>query len=123
MFFTRLPDDSDFERVNMKFTKLIGAALAVGVVVLAVSACQKKEETPGPAESMGKQIDSAVKNAGDQAAVAADKAQDKASEAGQKLDQAMSNAKDEAKDLTQKAGEKIEAAGQQIQDAAKDAKK
>lgn len=107
----------------MKFAKLMGAALAVGAVALVVSACQKKEETPGPAETMGKQIDSAVKNAGDQAAVAADKAQDKASEAGQKLDQAMSKAKDEAKDLTQKAGEKIEAAGQQIQDAAKDAKK
>lgn len=100
----------------MKLIKVIGAALAFGAVALAVSACQKKEETPGPAETMGKQIDSAVKDAGD-------KAQDKASEAGQKLDQAITNAKDEAKDLAQKAGEKIETAGQKIQDAATDAKK
>lgn len=107
----------------MKLIKLLGAAMAVGAVALAVSACQKKEETPGPAETMGKQIDGAVKNAGDQAAVAADKAQDKANEAGQKLDQAVDKAKIEAKDLAQKAGEKLEAAGQKIQDAAKYDKK
>ncbi len=111
----------------MKFAKLMSAVLAIGAVALAVSACQKKEDAPGPAETMGKQIDSAVKNAGDQANVAADKAQEKvqgtASEAGQKLDQAVANAKDEAKNLAQKAGEKIEAAGQKIQDAAQDAKK
>jgi len=89
----------------MKLIKLVGAALAMGAVALVVSACQKKDETPGPAESMGKQIDSAVKTAGDQAADAADKA------------------KVEAKELAEKAGEKLQTAGQKIQDAAQDAKK
>jgi hypothetical protein len=107
----------------MKLIKVIGTALALGAVGLTISACQKKEETPGPAETMGKQIDSAVKNAGDQAAVVADKAQEKATEAGQKLDKAVGDMKDGAKDLTQKAGEKMEAAGQKIQDSAKEAQK
>ncbi len=107
----------------MKFIKVIGAALAIGAVGLAISACQKKEETPGPAEAMGKQIDSAVKNAGDQAAVMAGKAQEKASEAGQKIDQAVGDMQAGAKDLTQKAGEKMEAAGQKIQDSAKESQK
>ncbi|WP_034302826.1 hypothetical protein [Herbaspirillum sp. RV1423] len=107
----------------MRLTKLIGATVAIGAVVLMVSACQKKEETPGPAESMGKQIDSVVKNAGEQAAAAADKAQEKTTEAGQKIDKAMDDMKEGAKDLTQKAGEKMEAAGQKIQGAAKETQK
>jgi len=103
----------------MTSRKTIAAILAVSALAFVVSACQKKEEAAGPAESAGKQIDSAVQNAGAQADSTADKAKEKLDEAGKKIDQAVDSAKDGAKDLTQKAGEKIESAGQAIQDAAK----
>jgi hypothetical protein len=58
----------------MKFPKHAGTALAMGALILALSACQKE----GPAEHAGKEIDKAVDKAGQQIEKAGEKIQDAA---------------------------------------------
>ena len=60
-----------------KFRKSIAVGLAMGVVILGLSACGKKE---GPMERAGKEVDKAVESA------------------GQKLEKAGQNIQDAAKD-------------------------
>ncbi|TFV89356.1 hypothetical protein E4K72_21545 [Oxalobacteraceae bacterium OM1] len=63
---------------------LLGAC----ALLLALTACQKKEEAaggPGPAEQAGKQIDQAASKAGDELSKLGEKAGEKMQEAGKKL--------------------------------------
>ena len=59
----------------MELKKYTAAALAVGVIMLALLGCQKHE---GPAESAGKEIDKATQKVGEQIEKAGDKIQDTA---------------------------------------------
>jgi len=54
------------------------AGLAIGILILGLSACEKKE---GPAERAGKEIDKSIENAGKQLEKAGDKIQDAAKDA------------------------------------------
>ncbi len=59
----------------MKFGKTVSAALIMGVLLVSLSACQKKE---GPAERAGKDIDQATQKAGQQIQKAGENIQDAA---------------------------------------------
>jgi hypothetical protein len=61
-----------------KLLNSIGAALAIGALLAALSACEKKE---GPAERAGKEVDKALENAGKQVEKAGQKIQDTAKDA------------------------------------------
>lgn len=78
------------------FQRYLFVALAS---LLLVAACNKPE--PGVGERVGKQVDNAVKEAGD------------------KLDQAQKQADGAMKDAMQKTGETLETAGEKLQDGAK----
>ena len=54
------------------------AGLALSVLIVGLSACEKKE---GPAERAGKQVDKAVESAGQQIEKAGQKIQDEAKDA------------------------------------------
>ena len=54
------------------------AGLAMSILIVGLSACEKKE---GPAERAGKQIDKAVESAGQQVEKAGQKIQDEAKDA------------------------------------------
>jgi hypothetical protein len=65
----------------MRMTKIRGsvcAVVALSVLVLGLSACEKKE---GPMERAGKQVDKAVDSAGQQVEKAGQKIQDAAKDA------------------------------------------
>lgn len=57
----------------LKLSKTVGAALAMGVFLTALSGCQKPE---GPMERAGKDVDNAVAKAGQQIEKAGDKIED-----------------------------------------------
>lgn len=59
----------------MKPHKTLGAAVIVGSLLLALSACQKEE---GPVEKAGKEIDQAAEAVGEQMEKAGDSIQDAA---------------------------------------------
>lgn len=59
----------------LKYRKAIGAALATGAMLAALSACQQQE---GPAERAGKQADKAVEKVGQQIEKAGESIQDAA---------------------------------------------
>ena len=59
----------------MKFEKYVATTFAMGILVAALSGCQKQE---GPAERAGKQIDNAVDKTGQQIEKAGDKIEDAA---------------------------------------------
>lgn len=59
----------------IKFREAVIAAMAMGVMLVALPACQKQE---GPAERAGKQADKAVENVGKQIEKAGDAIQDTA---------------------------------------------
>ena len=54
------------------------AGLAISILILGLSACEKKE---GPAERAGKEIDKSIESAGKQLEKAGDKIQDAAKDA------------------------------------------
>jgi hypothetical protein len=60
----------------MKFGKHVTAAFAMGILVAALSGCEK-----GPAEKAGEQIDKAVDKTGQQIDKAGDKIEDAAKDA------------------------------------------
>lgn len=62
----------------MKYGKNVAVVLAVGVLVAALSGCQKQE---GPAERAGKALDKAVEDTGKQIEKAGEKIQDAAKDA------------------------------------------
>ena len=66
----------------MKIGETVSAALVMGVLVAALSGCQKEE---GPAERAGKQVDKAVEKAGQQIEKAGERIQDAAK--GEKKDE------------------------------------
>ncbi len=59
----------------MKIGETVSAALVMGVLVAALSGCQKQE---GPAEHAGKEVDKAVEKAGQQIEKAGESIQDAA---------------------------------------------
>ncbi len=59
----------------MKLDKTVSAALAISVMLVALSGCQKKE---GPAEQAGKQVDQATAQVGEQIEKTGDAIQDAA---------------------------------------------
>ena len=61
-----------------KIRSSICAGLAISVLVMGLSACEKKE---GPAERAGKQVDKAVEKAGEQIEKAGQNIQDAAKDA------------------------------------------
>lgn len=69
--------------------------LAVAVLLAGLAACDK--ETPGPAESAGKNIDRSMDQAGDKIEAAADKVGDKMSEQSAKAGVAIADAEITAK--------------------------
>jgi hypothetical protein len=62
----------------MKFDKYVATTFAMGILVAALSGCQKQE---GPAEHAGKEIDKAVEKTGQQIEKAGDKIEDAAKDA------------------------------------------
>jgi len=62
----------------MKIGRNVAVVFAAGVLVAALSGCQKEE---GPAERAGKAMDNAVDNAGKQIEKAGEKIQDAAKDA------------------------------------------
>ena len=64
-----------------KLGKSLMVAVAISVLIVGLSCCQKKE---GPVESAGKQIDKAVEKAGQQIEKAGDKIEDTAKDANRK---------------------------------------
>ncbi len=66
----------------MKFGGTVSAALVTGVLIAALSGCQKQE---GPAEHAGKQVDKAMEKAGQQIEKVGESIQDAAK--GEKKDQ------------------------------------
>jgi hypothetical protein len=56
----------------------VGACLAMGILIVGLSACEKKE---GPAERAGKEIDKAVEKAGQNIEKAGQQIQDAAKDA------------------------------------------
>ena len=62
----------------MKTRDAFCASLAMSILIVGLSACEKKE---GPAERAGKQIDKAVESAGQQIEKAGQKIQDEAKDA------------------------------------------
>ena len=65
----------------MKFGKSVSTALILGVLVAALSGCQKKE---GPAEQAGKVVDQTVEKVGQQVEKAGESIQDAAKGDGKK---------------------------------------
>lgn len=61
-----------------KFRNGLGASLAISILVLGLSACEKKE---GPAERAGKRVDNAVQDAGKQIEKAGENIQNAAKDA------------------------------------------
>ena len=61
-----------------KIGNTICAGLAMGILIVGLSACQKKE---GPAERAGKEVDKAVESTGQQLEKAGQKIQDAATDA------------------------------------------
>jgi len=61
-----------------KIRNSVTAALAMGVMILGLSACEKKE---GPAERAGKEVDKAVESAGQKLEKAGQQIQDAARDA------------------------------------------
>lgn len=62
----------------MKIRTSISAAMVMGILIVGLSACQKKE---GPAERAGKEVDKAVESAGQQLEKAGQQIQDAAKDA------------------------------------------
>ncbi len=59
----------------MKFEKYVATTFAMGILVAALSGCQKQE---GPEEHAGKEVDKAVEKTGQQIEKAGDKIEDAA---------------------------------------------
>ena len=72
----------------MKLKSLMGSAMAMSALVLALSACQKQE---GPAEKAGKEIDQASEKAAEQLNRATDKLGQELEKAGEKIQDATRN--------------------------------
>ena len=60
---------------NMKIVNGVSTALIVGMLLVALSACQEKE---GPVEKAGKEVDQAAQQAGEKIEEAGEKIQDAA---------------------------------------------
>lgn len=100
----------------MKPANVFYAALAVAIVVAALSACQKQADpVAGPAEQAGRKLDQVTHQAGAELTQAA-------RETNQKLSDAARETSDKINDATEEAGRKIERAGEKIQESAREAR-
>ncbi|HJV88301.1 MAG TPA: hypothetical protein VJ698_22725 [Noviherbaspirillum sp.] len=82
-------------------TKSAATWIAVGVLIAALAACQKKEaasEAKGPAEKAGQQIDQAAARAGTELNKAAEKAGETMQQLGQKLENKAEQAQNSKQD-------------------------
>src|SRR5471032_3073377 len=108
----------------MKASKNLMALCAAGMMVVALAACQKKEDVsaPGPAEQAGQKIDAAAAQANSDIKDAAAKADaavsQAASDTGAKIDQVTADANKKMNEAADAVGQKVEKAGEKIQDAA-----
>jgi hypothetical protein len=98
----------------MKPANLFYAALAVAIVVAALSGCQRKQE-PGPAEQAGRKLDQVTQKAGVELTQAAKETNAKLAEAAKETSAKLNEA-------TEEAGRKIEKAGEKIQASAREAR-
>jgi F0F1-type ATP synthase membrane subunit b/b' len=109
----------------MRNSAMVKAAVLVAMVV-AVSACSKRDEAMGPAQKAGAAID----NAGDKVAKDIHDKLDKAEQAGKDVAAAAEATRDKLSDATGEAakgldkateevGKKVENAGEKIQEAAR----
>ena len=96
----------------MKVSKNWMTVCAAGMMVVALAACQKKDDVAaGPAEQAGQKIDAA--------AAKADAAMSQAaSETGAKMDQVAADADKKMSEAADAVGKKVEKAGEKMQDAA-----
>jgi hypothetical protein len=82
-------------------TRSLFAVLVAGIALAGLGACEKKnDESPGPAETAGRQIDQA------------------AATANEKLEKAGDKISESSSEFRKKLGEKLEQAGERIQQAA-----
>ena len=108
----------------MKATKHLMTMCAAGMMVVALAACQKKDDmsTKGPAETAGAQIDAtAAKAEADikAAAANADAKMDQASaNTSAKMDQVGAEASQKMNEAADAVGKKVEHAGEKIQESA-----
>jgi len=65
-----------------KIRMIVGSALVLGILVIGVSGCQKKE---GPMERTGKEIDKSAEKAGQKIDNAVEKTGEKMEKAGDKI--------------------------------------
>lgn len=98
----------------MKPANVFYAALAVAIVVAALSGCQKQQEV-GPAEQAGRKLDQVTHQAGAELTQAA-------RETNQKLSDAAKQTSEKINEATEEAGRKIEKAGEKIQESAREAR-
>jgi ABC-type branched-subunit amino acid transport system substrate-binding protein len=75
----------------MVLLKRISLLSVAAMLAVSLSACKKKEEGPGPAERLGKQIDQGVEKMGQEI-----------NKAGEKIGQEMEKAGEKIKDATAK---------------------
>ena len=73
-----------------RISTLVVAGLAASILVVGLSACEKKE---GPAERAGKEIDKAVEKSGQEVNKAVEKAGEQVEKAGQQIQGAAKDAK------------------------------
>ena len=107
----------------MKVSKNWMTVCAAGMIVVALAACQKKEDVAaGPAEQAGQKIDAAAAKAEADIKAAASKADDAVSKAaadtGAKMDQVAADADKKMSEAADAVGKKVEKAGEKMQDAA-----
>ena len=96
----------------MKVSKNLMTLCAAGMIVVALAACQKKEDVAaGPAEHAGQQIDAAAAKA--DAAVSS-----AAADTSAKMDQVAADADKKMSEAADAVGKKVEKAGEKMQDAA-----
>ena len=109
----------------MKATKHLMTMCAAGMMVVALAACQKKDDmsTKGPAETAGAQIDAtAAKAEADIKAAAANadaKMSQAAADTNAKMDQVGADASAKMNEAADAVGKKVERAGEKMQESAK----
>jgi gas vesicle protein len=98
----------------MKPANIFYAALAVAIVVAALSGCQRQQDQ-GPAEQAGRKLDQVTQKAGAELTQAA-------RDTNAKLADAAKETSDKINEATEEAGRKIEKAGEKIQASAREAR-
>ena len=106
-------------------TRRFLAATLAGVFILASVGCGQSEpedqnKAEGPAEKMGKQIDTTIQQTGEQAEAAMDRTHARMEEAGKKLDNAVERARADLNAAAARASQRLEAADEALRSESKD---